>query len=720
MRLERSLTFSGKVRIFIQNCVLMATIKATSEAMERLANYNGKNPYIHTLKRDVFVRKVKDAMNDFNIEYVNNNYNKEPRLLNRMTRVADWYGLKLKEKWMLDFVPDKLKIISYLGDTTDSYHCYVQYRQSVEPVLLFIPKKAVLKNFLLDDYHKIQVDFDRYDRLSAARRPDKPRHLQPHQKEAVQFLLSRKKCVLADDMGLGKTCEAIVAAIEGNFDCVLIICPASLKSNWFDELSYYVQEREITIVGGCDGMNKKEIEKYLGYGVGKSGKTIPELKQEAKERGKWDDNRFVIINYDILCDVYKIPETRSRENVDKALQESPMLRFIKGKKALIIIDEAHRLSKLDADRYKIVSDLVKRGNPDSLYLMTGTPITNDPQNYYNLLDFIGDPITDNWQYYMERYCGAIRIPKNDAEKAKRNRITAQYLAGKGKATWYDLTKEEKKSLSDIVERQCKMKTIPKDPTNLEELRDRTSHIYLRRLKESLKSLPNKYYHEKFYDLTPEQWAEYNRLWEEYVASKTAAQQVEPPVPDEEQEVNISVSSETQSERTAVLNKSLIEGGLYRKYLSDQMVPHTTKLTDKCLAKGEKVIIACCYDDELYSLQRYYGDRCVIYNGKMSLKEKDAAKDKFINDPKVMVFIGNIQAAGVGINLIVSRVLIFNNISFVPGDNQQMCDRCYRLGQTRDVHIFYQFFRNTQYEKMWNTVLRKSLVIDQVIKTEDEK
>jgi SNF2 family DNA or RNA helicase len=120
------------------------------------------------------------------------------------------------------------------------------------------------------------------------------------------------------------------------------------------------------------------------------------------------------------------------------------------------------------------------------------------------------------------------------------------------------------------------------------------------------------------------------------------------------------------------------------------------------------------------LRDYYGEKCVVYNGKMSLKEKDLAKEKFTKDPSVMVFIGNIQAAGVGINLIASRVLIFNNISWVPGDNQQMCDRIYRLGQTRDVHIFYQFFRDTQYEKMWNTVLRKALLIDQVIKKENEK
>ena len=105
---------------------------------------------------------------------------------------------------------------------------------------------------------------------------------------------------------------------------------------------------------------------------------------------------------------------------------------------------------------------------------------------------------------------------------------------------------------------------------------------------------------------------------------------------------------------------------------------------------------------------------------MSLKEKDEAIKRFNNDPNIMVFIGNIIAAGVGITLTASRVIIFNNFSYVPGDNQQMQDRVHRIGQTRDVHIFYQFFKDTQYEKMWNTVLSKSLIINKVIKKEDEK
>lgn len=675
---------------------MATTIKATTEALKHLNEYKGSNPQILMYKRDVLVRNNGEALTDFAVDYINRNYNREPKTINRMTKIADWFAETLKEEWGTDFLPVKLKILTFIGETENTYHCLVQYQQSKEPVTYFLPKRAVLRNFLVEDYHKIQVDFDRYDRLAKNRRPDKPRTLEPHQKEAVQFLLSRKKCVLADDMGLGKTCEAIVAAIEGNFDSILVICPASLKTNWLEELSYYVPERDVTIIGGCDDMSKKEIEKYLGYGEGRSGKTKEELLEEAKERGKWNDNRFVIINFEILTDVYQIPETRSAENVKIAYENSPLLKYIDGKKTLIIVDEAHRLSNKKADRYKIVNDFIRRGNPHSLYLMTGTPITNDPENFYNLLYLLGDPITDNWQYYIERYCSGIKVPKNDEERAKRDGITQQYLKGKGKSSWNDLTKDEKKVLADIVSRRCKMKLVPKEPSNLEELRDRTAHLYLRRVKEDLRGLPNKTYHERFYELTPEQRAEYNRLWNEYV--------------QETEMQNPEVSD----------NRALLEGGIYRKYLSDQMVAHTIKLVDRCIAKGEKTVIACCYDDELYTLRDYYKEKCVIYNGKMSLKEKDVAKNKFIEDPSVMVFIGNMQAAGVGINLVVSRVLVFNNISWVPGDNQQMCDRIYRMGQKRDVHIFFQFFKDTQYEKMWNTVLRKSLVIDQVIKKEDEK
>lgn len=1020
------------------------SIKAKNEAIDVLRGYSGDNPYLLMLRRDVIIKSNVDTLNPFNVEYVIKNQDFSPKPIGKTIKIADWYGEKKQKDWGTEFVPQKLKVISLLGETTTTYHCYVQYRQSVDPVQAFLPKKAVLTNFTLPDWKDYPVDFERYDRLSTQKDPN--RKLKMHQKEGVKFLLSRKKCVLADDMGYGKmepltadiptpegfkkmgelnvgdyvfgedgkphkilktfehkdkpiykvnfsdgtscecglehlwkvrtknmtkrkqgwkvlslqdiinsgfhyedisriekglkprskfeipVCEPIeysekeyfidpyilgmcigdgnlcnggiiisipdaekesslrisnllksgytlkenryancpryrivsenpnknqyvreikriglnvhgdekfipeeyktgsieqrlellrglmdsdgtiskernrityysnslklcedvaelvyslggiarlriyqrerkkpeysvsiqikfnpfhlkhkaerynptflkycskymvsaefvrnedarclmvdyeehtyltgkqyivthntatlsVAAIEGNFDSVLIICPASIKTNWKKELMWYVPERDVTIIESYLDKNKSELEKYLGYKEGKSGLSIAELQKEAKETGKWEENRFVIVNYDILNEFYEIPATRSKENIEGAYQNSPLLQYIDGKKALIIVDEAHRLSNTTSDRYKIIRDLIKRGNPDSVYLATGTPITNNPENYFNLLQLIGDPVADDREYYMKRYCAAIEIPRNSKERTKREAISKKFIANRGKSTWYELTDTEKNELNEIVKKSVRMLTIPNGESNLEELKDRTSHIYLRRVKEDLQDLPNKTVHELFYDLNMSQLMEYNRLWDEYEAAQLEA------------------------DPTKELNKELLEGAIYRKYLSNQMVTNTIKLADSFIEKGEKVVIACCYDEELYTLKDYYGDRCVIYNGKISAKDKDKNIDKFTNDPNIMVFIGNIQAAGVGITLLSSRTLIFNNISFVPGDNLQMQDRIYRIGQTRDVEIYYQIFRDTQYEKMWNIVLRKSLVINQIVKKEAEK
>ena len=671
-------------------------IEKKNTAIDLLKNYDGINTYLLALKRDIITYKKVDKLTDFNVDYILKNINYQIKDINKIVRVIDWYGDELKDKWETDFRIEKVLIKKLLGETDKFYHCFIQYRKNVEPSYAFLKKNGIIGNFLLEDYHNISIDFDRYDKLSMSRTPDKPRKIKNHQKEAVQFLISRKKCILADDMGMGKSTSLTVASIEGNFDAILIICPASLKSNWFNELTNYVSEKDISIIGGVNEMKKNEIEKYLGYGEGKSGKNLNELKEEAKERGKWTDNRYVIINFDILDDVYKVSRAKTKEGIEKAIENSPMLKFLLNKKSLIIIDEAHKLSNNTSDRYKIIKDLINKSNPHSIYLSTGTPITNDPANYFNLLSLLNDPLTIDREFYYMRYCDAFKMPINEQQKQKKQQLTQEFLNSHNKNTWYDLTVEEKKSLNDIINKRVIQKIIPKGGKNLEELKMQTAHVYLRRTKDDIGDLPPKYIHERVFELNKEQMAEYKKLWDEYEAAKL------------------------EEDSSKELNKELIEGGLYRKYLSNQMVPNTIKLAEKCLARGEKIVIACCYDDELYTLRDYFKDKCVIYNGKMSLKEKDEAIKKFNSDPNVMIFIGNIIAAGVGITLTSSRVVIFNNFSYVPGDNSQFQDRVHRIGQTRDVHIFYQFFKDTQYEKMWNTVLSKSLIINQVIKKEDEK
>lgn len=669
----------------------MSKLDDFSKAYDILVSYNGSNPYLLTVKRDVVCHNHK--LNDFEIQYILANYNIEPRIINKITKIPSWFGDKKQKEWGLDFSPKVLKIITYLGETSTAYCCFAQYRKSVEPQMMFIPKNAVINNFLVDDYMNIDVDFDKYDKLSTKKDPN--RKLMLHQKEAVQFLLGRKQCILADSMGLGKTTSLAVASLEGGFESILIICPASLKTNWRNELLWYADESEITIIDSVTDKTKSELEKMLGYKEGKSGKKREELLEEANSLGKWRDNKFVIINYDILDQFYKITHARRADAIQEAFMQSPMLQYIYNKKSCIIIDEAHRLSNSTSIRYKVIKDLIKKGKPDSLYLSTGTPITNNPKNLFCLLQLLNDPIKDDWNYYMNRYCGARKFvhPK---DKEKRNFISTRYIMDRNKKNWYELTPDEKMELQNIINRSCRMMTVADGATNLDELKERISHIYLRRIKEDLGKMPQKYIYEMFYDLSMDEEVEYDRLWKEYETQKLSEN------PDKE------------------LNKELLEGGIYRRYLSKQMVPHTEQLCDNILSKGEKVIIFCCYDDELYTLADYYKDSCVVYNGKMSIKQKDAAVEKFMNDKSTNVFIGNIIAAGVGINLTNACYVVFNNISFVPSDNEQGCDRVFRIGQKKDCHIYYQMFRNTQYERMWDTVLRKSCIINAVIKKEDEK
>lgn len=669
----------------------MSKLDDFSKAYDILVSYNGSNPYLLTVKRDVVCHNHK--LNDFEIQYILANYNVEPRIINKITKIPSWFGDKKQKEWGLDFSPKVLKIITYLGETSTAYCCFAQYRKSVEPQMMFIPKNAVINNFLVDDYMSIDVDFDKYDKLSTKKDPN--RKLMLHQKEAVQFLLGRKQCILADSMGLGKTTSLAVASLEGGFESILIICPASLKTNWRNELLWYADDSEITIIDSVTDKTKSELEKMLGYKEGKSGKKREELLEEANSLGKWRDNKFVIINYDILDQFYKITHARRADAIQEAFMQSPMLQYIYNKKSCIIIDEAHRLSNSTSIRYKVIKDLIKKGKPDSLYLSTGTPITNNPKNLFCLLQLLNDPIKDDWNYYMNRYCGARKFvhPK---DKEKRNFISTRYIMDRNKKNWYELTPDEKMELQNIINRSCRMMTVADGATNLDELKERISHIYLRRIKEDLGKMPQKYIYEMFYDLSMDEEVEYDRLWKEYETQKLSEN------PDKE------------------LNKELLEGGIYRRYLSKQMVPHTEQLCDNILSKGEKVIIFCCYDDELYTLADYYKDSCVVYNGKMSIKQKDAAVEKFMNDKSTNVFIGNIIAAGVGINLTNACYVVFNNISFVPSDNEQGCDRVFRIGQKKDCHIYYQMFRNTQYERMWDTVLRKSCIINAVIKKEDEK
>lgn len=641
-----------------------------------LKNYKGINPYIQQLQRGVYLYK-NITLNDFHFEYIATNHNTEPVLINKIVKVADWWGEKKQIDWELEFIPEKIKIGYFMGETSEMYHMYIQYRKSqTEMLSVFIPKKAILTNFLAPDWRNKEIDFEKYNKLGNI-------ELKPHQQRAIKFLSTRPKSILSLDMGLGKSLCAVVSALENNFNKILIICPASLKTNWKNEISRFVDEEEITIVEGSKWKENKFT--IINYDILKNFYTVPKETKQVKEKNYTDDGEIK------WSTVEKVVKTNKTDIVNNAMNNSQLFQ---SQFDLIIIDEAHRLSNKKSGMYEIVEDLINRTNPQGIYELTGTMVTNSPINLYNILKLIGADITNDWVYYVKRYCDGKQIFRNRKE---RDYFSNKFIHEHKKNTWYDLTKEEKASLDEYLTKNCKKIWLTNGSSNLEELGERIKHLYYRETsKESLKNI-KKETQIVNYTLTDGERLQYDNAWNEYIK--------------EHGESNID---------TLIANHKLIEGSVFRQLLANFMVERSIKLAEEEISKGSKVIIFCCFDKELYSLQEYFGDRCVVYNGKMTSKKKDSALNSFKTDNAKQVFIGNLQSASVGLNINESNVIIFNNISFLPAENQQAEYRILRLGQTKDCKIFYQKFNDTYMDRMFEILDIKNGIIDNVIKDEESK
>ena len=647
----------------------MSKIDDIGKVYTVLDGYSGSNPYILKLKNRV-KSKGGAQLNSFEMNYVMSNHDNEPKLINKVVKIADWWGVKKQKEYEFEFTPEKVKITWYLGEVNGIYHFYGVFRRSQTAAYeIFASKKAILTDFLSEPYENTVVNFADFPSKSG-------KSLYLHQESAVKFLVSRKKAILADSPGYGKTASAIVASLAGGFKRILVICPASLKKNWENELSDYVDKDEITIVEGST----------------------------------WKENKYTIINYDILKNFYTLPTemktksqlevndegdivrtekdveviSRKKDIINNAMENSQLYQ---SKFDLIIIDEAHKLSNTSSGFFKIVSDLVKRSNPEAIYELTGTPITNKPINFYNILKIIDSPIADDWQYYVERYCDG----KKFYNKKEREARTIMFLRIKKKASWYDLTDKEKDDLNQVLDKYCKKQWSTGGASYLEDLQEAIKTCYLRRDKQDLKMVKKSLKMVK-YDLSDEERKEYDKVWDEFAKDKQGKEEL----------------------------KALMEGIAFRQWLANKMTSKTIALANKLLAQGEKVIIFCTFDEELNTLKEAFKGICVIHNGKMLPKKKNESVVKFQTDPECKVFIGNIISAGVGLTLTASSTVIFNSIDYVPGNCEQAEDRVHRLNQTKDCTIYYQVFNDTYMEKMFDIIHSKSNIINTVIISERNK
>lgn len=176
--------------------------------------------------------------------------------------------------------------------------------------------------------------------------------LYPHQLEGVRFAAYKPAVIIADEMGLGKTLQAITTAIVKKqafgIERTLIICPASLKNQWKNEIEKFSQEKAMVVEG------------------------LPKERQKIYEE---TDAFFLIINYEtVLRDGREL----NKHDID-----------------FIILDEAQRIKNYETQTARSI----KRLNKKHALVITGTPIENRLTDLFSIMDFL-DPefLNPLWEF----------------------------------------------------------------------------------------------------------------------------------------------------------------------------------------------------------------------------------------------------------------------------------------------------------------------------------
>lgn len=119
-------------------------------------------------------------------------------------------------------------------------------------------------------------------------------------------------------------------------------------------------------------------------------------------------------------------------------------------------------------------------------------------------------------------------------------------------------------------------------------------------------------------------------------------------------------------------------------------------------------------DVLEAFLNYHGHIYLRLDGTTKIEQRQLLMDRFNGDKRIFVFILSTRSGGVGVNLTGADTVIFYDSDWNPTMDAQAQDRCHRIGQTRDVHIYRLISEKTVEENILKKANQKRLLGDMAI------
>jgi len=447
--------------------------------------------------------------------------------------------------------------------------------------------------------------------------------LYPYQVDGLLHLAFSGRALLADDMGLGKTVQAIGAAVLlkelRGISRVLVVTPASLKHQWLREIKRFTSLTAEVIQG-------------------------PSAKRELLYA---TPSFFTLVNYELLLRDQQVYERLAPD--------------------LVILDEAQRVKNW---RTK-TAQAVKRLRSRYAFVLTGTPIENNLDELYSVLQTLDARLLGPLWQFNERY--------------------------------YQLEKRASGSFKVLGYK------------NLDELRRRISPIVLRRMrKDVLHDLPPRVDNNFFVPMTPAQLEPY-KDFQALVAQLLNIAQRRALTPTESKRLMMAL------QKMRILCDAL---ELHDRRLPEKQKKQTAPkldelagiLREQVVEAGRKAVIFSSFEGMIdLAIERVARPLNIGYvklAGSVPTSRRGKLIDRFREDADCRLFFST-DAGGVGLNLQSASLVINLDIPWNPAVLEQRIGRAHRMGQKETVQVINLVAQGVIEERMLDTLAQKRQIFQAV-------